>query len=184
MVNFLPNSMLIFAAFGSGISSNAVRIGSNDANLRFKRFILRFRGPTKPILADFGGAILTGLFHDFFQTAESNTSLGRYWSQYIPRKVLTFGCEFQASNSNDIAARMVLDVLDNAHSSLVMHSTQYSCREVLHPIQPSGFALRQYWVQYLPTAVLGGMHYSWFVCIIQYIQRHPRSNNTLLPHCH
>ena len=68
MVDFSPNSMLIFTASGPGFSSNAVRIGSNDANLRFKRFILRFRGPTKPILADFGSAFLTGLFHEFFQT--------------------------------------------------------------------------------------------------------------------
>ena len=78
MVEFFPNSMLIFTAFGPGFSSNAVRIGSNDANLRFKRFILKFRGPTKPILADFGVDILARPFHEFFQTAESNTSLGRY----------------------------------------------------------------------------------------------------------
>ena len=52
MVEFSPNSMLIFSAFWPGFSANAVRIGSNDANLRFKRFILKFCGPTKPIVAD------------------------------------------------------------------------------------------------------------------------------------
>ena len=33
---------------------------------------------------------------------------------------------------------MALDVLDNAHESRVMHCTQYSWREVLHPILPEG----------------------------------------------
>ena len=67
MVDFLPNSMLIFTAFGPGFSSNAVRIGSNDANLRFKRFILRFRGPTKPILADLAVLFCQDYFTNFFK---------------------------------------------------------------------------------------------------------------------
>ena len=66
MVDFSPNSMLIFTASGPGFSSNVVRIGSNDSNLRFKRFILGFRGPTKPISADLGSDTFTRPFHEFF----------------------------------------------------------------------------------------------------------------------
>ena len=66
MVDFSPNAMLIFTASGSEFSLNAVRIGSNDTNSRFKRFILRFRGPTEAISADLGSDIFTRPFHEFF----------------------------------------------------------------------------------------------------------------------
>ena len=66
MVDFSSNSMLIFTACGPEFLSNAMRIGSNDTNLRFKGSILRFCGPTKPMLMDFESA---APFWDFFKSA-------------------------------------------------------------------------------------------------------------------
>ena len=66
MVDFSPNSMLIFTASGPEFSLNALLIGSNDTNSHFKRFILRFCGPTKPILIDFEIFIFKSQFHEIF----------------------------------------------------------------------------------------------------------------------